>query len=87
VGLSAGEARRVALARTLLRDAALWILDEPTAHLDAATESGILRTLLRAAAGRTVIVATHSPALIERADCLWRLDAGRLLTDDGGPPT
>jgi ATP-binding cassette subfamily C protein CydD len=86
-GLSAGEARRVALARTLLRDAALWILDEPTAHLDAATEDDILRTLLRAAAGRTVVVATHAAALIERADCLWRLDAGLLLTDDGGPLT
>jgi ATP-binding cassette, subfamily C, bacterial CydD len=83
VGLSAGEARRVALARTLIRDSALWLLDEPTAHLDAATEEQILAALLAAADGRTVIIATHSPAVIRRADALWRLDAGRLLTGAG----
>jgi ATP-binding cassette subfamily C protein CydD len=93
MGLSAGEARRIALARALLRDAALWILDEPTAHLDAVAEADILRVLLRAATGRTVIVATHSSALIERADRVWRVDAGNLITGDGrqltftsGPP-
>jgi ATP-binding cassette, subfamily C, bacterial CydD len=83
LGLSAGQARRVALARTLLRDAALWILDEPTAHLDAASEADMVGALLRAGAGRTVIIATHSAAVIERADVLWRLDAGRLLSEVG----
>jgi ATP-binding cassette subfamily C protein CydD len=81
-GLSAGEARRVALARTLLRDAALWIMDEPTAHLDADTEAEILATLVREGAGRTLLIATHSPAVIAQADVRWRLDAGRLLQAD-----
>jgi ATP-binding cassette, subfamily C, bacterial CydD len=79
-GLSAGQARRVALARTLFSDRPLWILDEPTAHLDAATEQDILDRLLRAATGRTVIIATHSATVVERADVHWHLDAGRLLT-------
>jgi ATP-binding cassette subfamily C protein CydD len=87
LGLSAGEARRVALARALLRDAALWILDEPTAHLDAAAEDAILAAILRAAAGRTVLIATHSAAVIDRADTHWLLDRGRLLSVEriGGP--
>lgn len=83
-GLSAGEARRVGLARTLLRDAALWILDEPTAHLDAETEAEIVAVLVRASAGRTVLIASHSPAVVAQADIRWRLDEGRLLEADHG---
>jgi ATP-binding cassette subfamily C protein CydD len=75
-GVSAGEARRVALARALLRDAPLWILDEPTAHLDSGTERELLDSILSAAAGRTVLMASHSSALLDRADLIWRLDRG-----------
>jgi len=81
-GLSAGQARRVALARAVLRDAPLWVLDEPTAHLDAATEARLLDTLLAASAGRTVVVATHSPALLARADRVLRIEHGTLRADD-----
>jgi ATP-binding cassette subfamily C protein CydD len=80
-GVSAGQARRVALARAVLRDAPLWLLDEPTAHLDAETERDLLDSLLSAAAGRTVVIASHSAALVDRADVLCRLDHGRLLAD------
>jgi ATP-binding cassette, subfamily C, bacterial CydD len=77
-GISAGEARRVALARALLRDAPLWLLDEPTAHLDARTELALIEAIRAASAGRTVLIATHSAAVISTADVVWRLDRARL---------
>jgi ATP-binding cassette subfamily C protein CydD len=61
-GLSGGEAQRVALARAYLKNAPLLLLDEPTAHLDPATEAEVLDGLRRLAIGRTVILATHSTA-------------------------
>ncbi len=67
-GLSSGEARRVAIARAFLSDAGLWVLDEPTAHLDLDTEAQLIVALRNATDGRTVIVATHSAALARSAD-------------------
>ena len=61
-GLSGGQAQRVAIARAFLRDAPLLLLDEPTAHLDPATEADVLDSLRRLAIGRTVILASHSAA-------------------------
>ncbi len=61
-GLSGGEARRVALARLFLRKPTLWLLDEPTAFLDPETEQAVLRALADFARGRTLLMATHSPA-------------------------
>jgi ATP-binding cassette subfamily C protein CydD len=59
-GLSGGQAQRIAIARAFLKDAPLLLLDEPTAHLDPALEKDILASLKNLAAGRTVILATHS---------------------------
>ncbi|MEA9586112.1 thiol reductant ABC exporter subunit CydD [Xanthomonas sp. WHRI 10064A] len=67
-GLSGGEARRVALARLLLRAPDLLLLDEPTAFLDPDTEAELLRALGVLARGRAVVVATHSPAVMRWAD-------------------
>lgn len=67
-GLSGGEARRVALARLLLREPDLLLLDEPTAFLDPDTEAELLRTLGVFARGRAVILATHSAAVMRWAD-------------------
>jgi len=61
-GLSGGQAQRVAIARAFLKDAPLLLLDEPTAHLDPATEGEVLDSLRRLAVGRTVILASHSAA-------------------------
>ncbi|MCD4549189.1 MULTISPECIES: thiol reductant ABC exporter subunit CydD [unclassified Schaalia] len=69
IGLSGGQRQRLALLRALISDAPLVIFDEPTAHLDAATEEIILNTLqhLRAQ-GRTVLVIAHRQTLVSIAD-------------------
>ncbi len=61
-GLSGGQAQRVAIARAYLKNAPLLLLDEPTAHLDPATEQEVFDSLQRLAIGRTVILASHSAA-------------------------
>lgn len=61
-GLSGGQAQRVAIARAYLKNAPLLLLDEPTAHLDPATELEVLDSLKRLALGRTVLLASHSSA-------------------------
>jgi len=75
-GLSAGEARRIAIARAFLRDAELWLLDEPTAHLDHDAEAQVIDALRGATQGRTVIVATHSVALARSADTVLTIADG-----------
>ncbi|WP_329456928.1 thiol reductant ABC exporter subunit CydD [Streptomyces sp. NBC_01497] len=67
-GLSAGQRQRLALARAFLADRPLLLLDEPTAALDGATEAGIVDAVRRLAAGRTVLLVAHRPALLAAAD-------------------
>jgi ATP-binding cassette subfamily C protein CydD len=67
-GLSGGERRRIGLARAVLKDAPLLLLDEPTAHLDHAAEAALIAVIARACVGRSVIIATHSTALAAIAD-------------------
>ena len=73
--LSGGQARRVALARAVLRDAPIVLLDEPTEHLDAAGERAITAALRSWLVGRTVLVVTHRRALLGLCDVVIRLDA------------
>jgi len=67
-GLSGGERQRIALARALLRKVRLWLLDEPTAHLDSEAETQVIALLRKLAAGRTIIIATHSDAVRQASD-------------------
>jgi ABC-type multidrug transport system fused ATPase/permease subunit len=79
--LSGGERQRIALARALLRDAPILLLDEATAHLDAATERAIMNTLLQAAAGRTVIAFTHHLELLPWFDMVYHLSGGQFVRE------
>ncbi|MEV4437403.1 thiol reductant ABC exporter subunit CydD [Streptomyces sp. NPDC049577] len=67
-GLSAGQRQRLALARAFLADRPVLLMDEPTAGLDAGTEASVVEAVRRLAAGRTVVLVTHRPALLAVAD-------------------
>ncbi|TWJ17755.1 thiol reductant ABC exporter subunit CydD [Geobacter argillaceus] len=75
-GLSGGELRRLALARVFLRDAALVVLDEPTAGLDAESERLVGEALERLATGRTMLLISHREGLLRRAERVAVLAAG-----------
>lgn len=81
LGLSGGEARRLGLARALLMEADVLLLDEPTAFLDPDTEAALLQALSIHARGRSVVVATHSPAVIAWADRVIELPARTVAGD------
>jgi ATP-binding cassette, subfamily B, bacterial len=80
--LSTGQAQRIGLARALLRDAQILLLDEPTASLDGATEeavlAGIREWIDEAPTKRLVIIATHRQTTAALADQVFRMSAGRI---------
>jgi ABC-type multidrug transport system fused ATPase/permease subunit len=84
--LSAGQARRIALARAFLRDAPLVMLDEPTADLDPANAELVGEAVTRLGAGRTVLVIAHRPELVRRADRIVTLAGGRVVATTEAEP-
>lgn len=81
LGLSGGQSRRLALARLLLRDVPLWILDEPTESLDQVTARDVLQRLARRSDGRSLLIATHLRREAVLADRLLCLQHGRVVAD------
>ncbi|WP_406468621.1 ABC transporter ATP-binding protein/permease [Streptomyces sp. NBC_01594] len=77
-GLSSGQMQQLVLIRALLRDTPLLCLDEPTAHLDPDGEARVIGAIKTLARSRTVLLTTHSPALLGIADDIVRLDQGRV---------
>jgi ATP-binding cassette subfamily C protein CydC len=80
---SGGQGRRLALARALLSEAPILILDEPCAGLDAETERQFLETLNDTAAGRTVVLIAHRLVGVERLDRIFRMSAGKAVAAAG----
>jgi len=76
--LSGGQLQRLALARALARDASLWLLDEPLAHLDPVTAARLRESLIETSEGRTLLLATHSEADTRWVDRVLVLENGRL---------
>jgi ABC-type multidrug transport system fused ATPase/permease subunit len=77
--LSGGQKQRIAIARAIVRDGPILILDEPTAGLDAASERSVLEALERVAAGRTTIMIAHRLSTVRLADRIVVLDRGRVV--------
>jgi ATP-binding cassette subfamily C protein LapB len=78
-GMSGGQRQQVCLARMMLRDPKLVFMDEPTAHMDAQTESLVIRALSTWLAGRTVVMSTHRTQLLVLAQHVALLDAGKCV--------
>jgi ATP-binding cassette subfamily C protein CydC len=80
--LSGGERQRIAIARAILKDAPIWLLDEPTAHLDATTAQEMMETLRAVMSDRTTLILAHSLQGLDFVDHAIQLDAGRLVKSD-----
>lgn len=76
--LSGGERRRVGLARALLKDAPVWLLDEPTSHLDSLSERKLLDTLHRLSRDKTMLLITHRLVDMEQMDRIIVLKDGKI---------
>jgi ATP-binding cassette subfamily C protein CydC len=77
--LSGGELRRLAIARALLHDGDLWLLDEPTEGLDASTEQQILTLLQHVTRGKTLIMVTHRLSGLDAMDRICVMDQGQII--------
>jgi ATP-binding cassette subfamily B protein len=78
-GLSGGQKRRLAIARAMLRDAPIVLLDEPTVGLDAASEQKVVNALRHLAEGRTTLIVTHQLCTITNADLIVVLSKGKIV--------
>ena len=79
--LSGGQRQSLLLARALVRDPAVLLLDEPTAAMDINSEQLVMQGLREAAAGKTLILATHRMALLDLVDRVIWLDEGKIVAD------
>jgi len=79
--LSGGQRQMVALARVIACTPRILLLDEPTTGIDQQTEARIIERLVGYAGGRTLVVATHSPALLRHLDRIVVIDGGRIVAD------
>jgi ATP-binding cassette subfamily B protein len=83
-GLSGGESQRIALARALLADAPVLVLDEATAFADPQTEQAVRRTLAALEGDRTILVIAHRLETVADADIVVMLDNGSIV-EQGRP--
>ena len=76
--LSGGERQRIAIARAMLKNAPIVILDEATAYIDPENEAAVQRAVAKLVEGKTVIVIAHRLSTITDADCIFVIDGGRV---------
>lgn len=81
--LSGGQAQRLSIARALIKNAEIVLLDEPTAALDRETEAGIKAALAELLKGRTAVIVTHRYGILADADYIYCLDAGGKIVRQG----
>ncbi|WP_310936128.1 type I secretion system permease/ATPase [Variovorax sp. UMC13] len=81
LGLSGGQRQSLLLARLMLRQPRVLLLDEPTAALDEGAEREVIKMLRALAPGRTLLIATHRPAVLEAADRVIVVDGGAIVMD------
>jgi ATP-binding cassette subfamily B multidrug efflux pump len=79
ITLSGGQKQRTAIARALMRDPKILILDDALASVDTLTEERILRELATVMSGRTTILISHRVSTVRHADCIYVLDHGRIV--------
>jgi ATP-binding cassette subfamily C protein CydC len=84
LALSGGQARRLAIARAILKDAQILVLDEPTEGLDSPTARNLMKSLMRSMRGRSVLLITHRPEGLEYVEEILVLNRGR-ITARGSP--
>ncbi|HVT89023.1 MAG TPA: ABC transporter ATP-binding protein [Tepidisphaeraceae bacterium] len=84
VRLSGGQKQRISIARAFLANPTILLLDEPTSSVEPDSEAAIIAALDRLMAGRTTVVTSHRPSLINQADAVYVIEKGRVT--DFGPP-
>jgi ATP-binding cassette subfamily C protein LapB len=77
---SGGQRKRIAIAQTLINDAPILLLDEPTSDLDSVAELALVETLKSMSDFKTIVVVTHSPAVLQAAKGIVVMDKGRVVT-------
>jgi ATP-binding cassette subfamily B protein len=77
--LSGGQRQRISLARAILRDPAILVLDEATSAVDNETEAAIQRSLAHVTKGRTSLVVAHRLSTVRDSDRIWVLEAGKII--------
>jgi ATP-binding cassette subfamily B protein len=79
VTLSGGQRQRIAIARAIICDSPILILDEPSSGLDAASEKQVFEALDRLMESKTTVVIAHRLSTIRRADCIFVIDDGQIV--------
>jgi ABC-type multidrug transport system fused ATPase/permease subunit len=84
IRLSGGQKQRISIARAYLANPQILLLDEPTSSVEPDSEAAIIAALDRLMAGRTTVLTSHRPSLINQADVVYVIQDGR-VTDSGSP--
>jgi ATP-binding cassette subfamily B protein len=84
IRLSGGQKQRISIARAFLSNPAVLLLDEPTSSVEPESEAAIVAALDRLMAGRTTVLTSHRPSLINQADIVYVIDEGRII-EQGAP--